>query len=86
MKAELIDQASQVVKDPQLLINIVSQRVSQLNAGHEPYIPTTPEMGAGDIALTEIIQGKIVWREKSEEEANEDVSGSVADMSDFGGF
>lgn len=86
MKAELIDQASQVVKDPQLLINIVSQRVAQLNAGHEPYIPTTPEMGAGDIALTEIIEGKIVWREKTEEEVNEDASGPVADISDFGDF
>lgn len=86
MKVELIDQASQMVKDPQLLINIVSQRVAQLNAGHEPYIPTTPEMGAGDIALTEIIEGKIVWREKTEEEVNEDASGSVADMSGFGDF
>lgn len=82
MKAELIDQAAQVVKDPQLLINIVSQRVAQLNAGHEPYIPTTPEMGAGDIALTEIIEGKLVWREKSAEEQE----APAPDMESFGDF
>lgn len=82
MKAELIDQAAKVVKDPQLLINIVSQRVAQLNAGHEPYIPTTPEMGAGDIALTEIIEGKIVWHERAAEEEE----APAPDMESFGDF
>lgn len=69
MKTELIEKAAQIVGDNQLLVNIVSKRVQQLNSGKDPYIPTEPEMGSGDIALTEIIEGKIVWREQTEEDA-----------------
>lgn len=60
MKSSLVDQASEIVKDPQVLVNIVSQRVRQLNSGRSPLIDTMPSMGAADIALTEIIEGKIV--------------------------
>ncbi len=70
MKVELIEKAAQIVGDNQLLVNIVSKRVQQLSHGSDPYIPTTPEMGSGDIALTEIIEGKIVWHEMTEEELN----------------
>lgn len=68
MKTELIEKASRIVGDNQLLINIVSKRVQQLSHGSDPYVPTTPEMGLGDIALTEIVEGKIVWHEATEEE------------------
>ena len=68
MKTELIEKASRIVGDNQLLINIVSKRVQQLTHGSDPYVPTTPEMGLGDIALTEIVEGKLVWREATEEE------------------
>lgn len=68
MKTELIEKAAQIVGDNQLLVNIVSKRVQQLNHGSDPYIPTEPEMGCGDIALTEIIEGKITWREQTEED------------------
>lgn len=81
MKTELIDKAAKIVKDPQLLVNIVSQRVTQLNAGYAPYVPTDSEMGAADIALTEIIQGKLVWRESEEQDEETPVS-SFADGSD----
>lgn len=69
MKTELIEKASRIVGDNQLLVNIVSKRVQQLNHGSDPYIPTTPEMGYGDIALTEILEGKLVWREATDEDA-----------------
>jgi len=59
MKSELVDRAAEVVPDPQILINMVSKRVQQLNAGRSPLIDTVPSMGAADIALTEIIEGKI---------------------------
>lgn len=62
MKVHFIEEASKVIPDSQILINVVSQRVAQLNAGRSPLVPTTPHMGAGDIALQEIIAGKIVWR------------------------
>ena len=70
MKTELIEKASKIVGDNQLLINIVSKRVQQLTHGADPFVPTVPEMGLGDIALTEIVEGKLVWREVSEEEEN----------------
>ena len=70
MKVELIEKAAQIVGDNQLLVNIVSKRVQQLNQGADPYVPTTPEMGRGDIALIEIIEGKIVWREAGDESSH----------------
>ena len=54
MKAELVEQASKIIPEPQLLINVVSRRVAQLNSGRAPLIPTTPHMGNANIALTEI--------------------------------
>lgn len=71
MKTELIEKASRIVGDNQLLINIVSKRVQQLTHGSDPYVPTTPEMGLGDIALTEIVEGKLVWREATEDDTDE---------------
>jgi len=59
MKSELVEQAAEVVTDPQVLINVVSQRVRQLNQGRAPLIDVMPSMGAADIALQEIIEGKI---------------------------
>jgi DNA-directed RNA polymerase subunit omega len=66
MKSELVEKASLVIIDPQVLVNIVSKRVRQLNSGRSPLIPTLPSMGAADIALTEIIEGKIKVAEIAE--------------------
>jgi DNA-directed RNA polymerase subunit omega len=59
MKSELVEKAAEIYPDPQVLINMVSKRVQQLNSGRSPLIDTVPSMGAADIALTEIIEGKI---------------------------
>ena len=59
MKSDLVEQAAAIVPDPQILINMVSKRVQQLNTGRAPLIDTVPSMGAADIALTEIIEGKV---------------------------
>ena len=66
MKSDLVEQAAELVPDPQILINMVSKRVQQLNTGRAPLIDTVPSMGAADIALTEIIEGKV----KNAEESN----------------
>ena len=66
MKAELVEQASKIIPEPQLLINVVSRRVAQLNSGRAPLIPTTPHMGNANIALTEIIEGKLVYHGPSD--------------------
>ena len=59
MKSELVEKASEVVIDPLVLVNLVSQRVKQLNSGRSPLIANRIGMGAADIALTELIEGKI---------------------------
>lgn len=59
MRSDLVDEASKVIPEPPVLINLVSARVKQLNLGRAPLIQTDHRMGAADIALTEIIQGKI---------------------------
>jgi len=59
MKSDLVEKASEIVPDPLVLINMVSKRVRQLNSGRSPLIQARPGMGAADIALTEIIEGKI---------------------------
>ncbi len=63
MRTELIEKASEVVEDPTVLINMVSKRVRQLNNGRSPLITVVERLGAADIALTEIIEGKIVLDE-----------------------
>ena len=64
----VIEQAAELVPDPQILINMVSKRVQQLNTGRAPLIDTVPSMGAADIALTEIIEGKVKLAEESKGE------------------
>ena len=66
MKSDLLEKASEIVPDPLVLVNLVSQRVRQLNSGRSPLIPTRPSMGVADIALQEIIEGKIKLVEKAE--------------------
>ena len=42
MKSDLLDKASEIVTDPLVLVNLVSQRVKQLNSGRSPLIATRP--------------------------------------------
>ena len=59
MNADLVKQASEVVENPHVLINLVSRRVRQLNAGARPLLSNVGNLGLADIALTEIIEEKI---------------------------
>ncbi len=59
MKAELVEQAALIVSDPPKLINMVSKRVKQLSSGRAPLVDRRPGQREADIALLEIIQGKI---------------------------
>lgn len=59
MKSQLFEAASNVIHDPQVLINMVSQRVRQLSASSRPLVEVDTRMGLMEIALAEIAQGKI---------------------------
>lgn len=72
MKAELVEQAALVVTDPPILINLVSKRVRQLQAGRPALVERRPGLRDADIALTEIIQGKIKPGMPEEIEASEE--------------
>ena len=65
MNATLVKQALEIVLNPNVLVNLVSRRVRQLNSGggsaSRPLIADAAQLGAADIALTEIIQGKMGW-------------------------
>jgi DNA-directed RNA polymerase subunit omega len=60
MKAQYIDEASKMIPESQILINMVSRRVRQLNAGSRPLIEVDPGTGLADIALQEIAQGRVI--------------------------
>jgi DNA-directed RNA polymerase subunit omega len=61
MTTQLLQEAAQVIPNQQLLINVVSKRVRQLGLGHRPMVETTPRMSLTDIALQEIIAGKLTY-------------------------
>jgi DNA-directed RNA polymerase subunit omega len=63
MTAQLLQEAAQVVPNQQLLINVVSKRVRQLGLGHRPMVETTPRMSLTDIALKEIVAGKLTFEQ-----------------------
>jgi len=63
LNAELTKKALEKVGNPNVLINLISRRVRQLNSGagamSRPLLSDVGNMGAADIALSEIIEGKI---------------------------
>lgn len=68
MRADLVEQAAQIVADPPVLINMVSKRVKQLALGRPPLVERRPGIREADIALLEIIQGKIKVGDLTDEE------------------
>ena len=69
MTTQLLQEAAQVIPNQQLLINAVSKRVRQLGLGHRPMVETMPRMSLTDIALKEIVAGKLVYEAVKASEA-----------------
>jgi len=65
MNAELCKRANEKVGNPNVLVNLVSRRVRQLNSGaggfSRPLIENYGTLGMADIALREILEDKIGW-------------------------
>ncbi len=65
MNAEFCKKALEKVGNPNVLVNLVSRRVRQLNSGggaiSRPLIADVTGLGAADIALLEIVEEKIGW-------------------------
>ena len=62
MNAELCKRAAEKVGNPNVLVNLISRRVRQLNAGggglSRPLISDVGNLGAADIALRELLEEK----------------------------
>ena len=63
MNAEFVKKALEKVGNPNVLVNLISRCVRQLNSGSgalsRPLVADTGNLGAADIALLEIIEDKV---------------------------
>ena len=71
MRDDYLLAAQSVITDPNILINVVSRRAKQLKNGYKPLIESLERLSAEDIALREIVEGKISYQldEKEEQQA-----------------
>jgi len=65
LNAELCKKALEKVGNPNVLVNMISRRVRQLNSGggglSRPLVASIANLGVSDIALLEIVEGKMGW-------------------------
>jgi DNA-directed RNA polymerase subunit omega len=61
MSSHLLEEASKIIPNTAVLINLVSKRVRQLNHGQKPMVEVGPRMSTADIALQEIIEGSLTF-------------------------
>jgi len=62
---ELLNKALVTVGNPNTLVNLIARRVRQLNYGgggiSRPLISNIGNLGVADVALREIVEGKMGW-------------------------
>jgi DNA-directed RNA polymerase subunit omega len=61
MRDDYLAAALKVIDDPNILVNVVSRRVKQLKRGNRALIDSLEKLLPEDIALREIIEGKISY-------------------------
>ena len=61
MRDDYIKEALKIISDPNILINVVSRRVKQLKRGNRPLVESLEKLSPEDIALREVIEGKISY-------------------------
>ena len=65
MNPALVKKALEKILNPHILVNMMSQRVRQLNSGlggkYRPLVADTANLSAADIALREIIEDKMSY-------------------------
>ena len=75
MRDDYLKAASAIIKDPNILVNVVSKRVKQLKYGSQPMIDSLEKLLPEDIALKEIVDGKLKYEV---EEIKASTSGKAA--------
>jgi DNA-directed RNA polymerase subunit omega len=71
MRDEYLQSARKIITDPNILINVVSRRVKQLRRGSRPLVVSLEKLAPEDVALREVIEGKITYRLPTTEELAE---------------
>ncbi len=66
MNIDLINAAKARIQSVPVLVNMVSQRVRQLNNGERPLVKPTVGEEKVDVALREIIEGKLYYEVAAE--------------------
>jgi DNA-directed RNA polymerase subunit omega len=65
MNAVLVKEALEKILNPNILVNLISRRVRQLNSGGggacRQLVSVVANQGAADVALREIIEGKMSY-------------------------
>jgi DNA-directed RNA polymerase subunit omega len=82
MNSNLVKAAAEVIPNPKILVNMVSQRVRQLCLGHRPMVEFVPGLGHADIALSEIAAGKLSY----ELTLNQSVTNTAPQVVEFPGI
>ena len=59
LRDDYIQEANKIITDPNILINVVSRRVKQLKYGQKPLVESLERLSYEDVALREVIEGKI---------------------------
>ena len=68
MRDDYLQAALKVIDDPNILVNVVSRRVKQLKRGNRPLVESLEKHLPEDMALREIIEGKILYQLATPEE------------------
>ncbi len=80
MNANLLSAALTIIPNPQVVVNVVRLRVKQLSLGHRPLVMAAPGLGLADIALTEIIDGKLTFDSTSDQQLADTAEAKVLEF------
>lgn len=72
MTSHLVEESLKHVPNQQVLVNIVSKRVRQLNQGERPLVEVGLRTGLADTAMLELIAGKLSLEYPSDTSVLED--------------
>lgn len=61
LRDDYLKEAQKIIPDANILINVVSRRVKQLKRGHRPLVESLEKLDPEDLALREVIEGKISY-------------------------
>jgi DNA-directed RNA polymerase subunit omega len=61
MRDDYLREARKIIDDPYVLVNVISTRVKMLRRGARPLVESLEKLALEDIALREVIEGKITY-------------------------